>query len=57
MTKYNTAVMKKHSEKARENYLAPACSELPFCADAAICETSYDGGSIEPGTGVDWDEL
>ncbi|MBR1576277.1 MAG: hypothetical protein IJ654_07510 [Bacteroidales bacterium] len=49
--------MKKHSEKARENYLAPACSELPFCADAAICETSYDGGSIEPGTGVDWDEL
>ena len=44
------------NEKVQEVYIAPACSLLPFYSDAAICETSYDG-AIEPGTGVDWEEL
>ena len=41
----------------QEAYVAPACSELPFCADAAICETSFNGGGIDPGEGVDWGNL
>jgi len=45
------------NEKLREAYAAPACCELPFHADAAICQTSFNGGEIDPGTGVDWDEL
>ena len=57
-TKYITItkMLKLTKEKMQDAYIAPACSLLPFYSDAAICETSYDG-EIEPGTGVDWDEL
>ena len=41
----------------QESYVAPACVELPFCAEAAICQTSLTGGEIEPGQGVDWGNL
>lgn len=51
-----TKMLNLTKEKVQEIYIAPACSMLPFYSDAAICETSYDG-EIEPGTGVDWDEL
>ncbi len=43
--------------KMQEAYQAPVCVELPFFADAAICETSFTGGEIDPGQGVDWGNL
>lgn len=43
--------------KMQESYEAPACFVLSFCEDSAICETSFTGGGIDPGSGVDWGTL
>lgn len=47
---------KDYNEKVQEAYLAPACAELPLCADAALCQTSFNNGEggIQPGQGSDW---
>ena len=42
---------------SKEPFEAPVCSVLLFYAEAAICETSFTGGDLEPGTGTDWTVL
>jgi hypothetical protein len=41
----------------QDAYVTPASVVLPFFAEAAICETSLNGGEIDPGEGVDWGTL
>ena len=39
---------------AAEAYQAPACAVLSFEEGQALCQTSLNGGEIEPGTGENW---
>jgi hypothetical protein len=44
-------------KKGQEDYAAPACSQVPFFSEAALCETSFTSNGIEPGQGVDWGQF
>ena len=38
----------------REAYAAPVAIQMPFQSDTALCQTSFNGNEIDPGTGSDW---
>ena len=44
----------KQDKCSRESYSAPECNVLSFFEEKAICETSFTGGDVNPGTGMDW---
>ncbi|MBR1575434.1 MAG: hypothetical protein IJ654_03180 [Bacteroidales bacterium] len=43
-----------HQGQEREKYLPPVSSQWPFQSDTALCQTSFTGNEIDPGTGSDW---
>ena len=40
--------------RTRERYAAPRCEEWALLEGQALCETSFEGGEIKPGEGMDW---